>query len=252
MHSYIEIFNFTPTPEYRSLEALRPTIRQSMHDQHVADRIGEESLDAFEEKIVASMQVYYDLVGITDEVIESHGGGTPKGLLPRFTESLIGYFQTLSRHVPDNKEISVLHHSGVSSIKIRYKYTDSVIKKLVKLGLRNPDILDAPEAIFFRGGALHDLIGMLFVCSSPYEREWVARALYSFFAYDHRTDDHLVYGFYTVKRKSGYRGLHCDHSIFEPHFDAAFIDSVPLEAVTFDPAMSDEEVLRCYRHLFNI
>ena len=252
MHSYIEIFNFTPTPEYRSLEALRPAIRQSMHDQHVADLIGEESLDAFEEKIVASMQVYYDLVGITDEVIESHGGVTPKGLLPRFTESLIGYFQTLSRHVPDNKEISVLHHSGVSSIKIRYKYTDSVIKKLVKLGLRNPDILDAPEAIFFRGGALHDLIGMLFVCSSPYEREWVARALYSFFAYDHRTDDHLVYGFYTVKRKSGYRGLHCDHSTFEPHFDAAFIDSVPSEAVTFDPAMSDEEVLRHYRHLFNI
>jgi ppGpp synthetase/RelA/SpoT-type nucleotidyltranferase len=185
-------------------------------------------------------------------VIESHGGVTPKGLLPHFTESLIGYFQTLSRHVPDNKEISVLRHSGVSSIKIRYKYTDSVIKKLVKLGLRNPDILNVPEAIFFRGGALHDLIGMLFVCSSPYEREWVARALYSFFAYEHRTDDHLVYGFYTVKRKSGYRGLHCDHSTFEPHFDAAFIGSVPSEAVTFDPAMSDEEVLRRYRHLFNI
>jgi ppGpp synthetase/RelA/SpoT-type nucleotidyltranferase len=198
------------------------------------------------------MQVYYDLVGITDAVIESGGAVTPKGLLPRFTESLIGYFQRAAHHVPANKEIMVLRHSGVSSIKIRYKYTDSVIKKLVKLGLRNPDILDRPEAIFFRGGALHDLIGMLFVCSSPYEKEWVARALYSFFAYDHRTDDHLIYGFYTVKRKSGYRGLHCDHSIFEPRFDAAFIGSIASEASTFDPAMSDEEILRRYRHLFNI
>jgi ppGpp synthetase/RelA/SpoT-type nucleotidyltranferase len=253
MHSYIEIFNFTPNPEYRSLESLRPAIRQSMQEQHVAEDIGEESLDAFEEKIVASMQVYYDLVGITDAVIESNGAVKPNGLLPRFTESLIGYFQKLSHQLPANKEITVLRYSGVSSIKIRYKYTDSVIKKLVKLGSRKPEILDRPEAIFFKGGALHDLIGMLFVCSSPYEKEWTARALYSFFAYEHRTDDHLIYGFYTVKRKSGYRGFHCDHTTFCPRFDIAFKSEKGITDIKgFDPSMSDIEVLRHYRHLFNI
>ncbi|HHD72815.1 MAG TPA: hypothetical protein ENL02_02725 [Epsilonproteobacteria bacterium] len=107
-------------------------------------------------------------------------------------------------------------------IKIRYKYTESVIKKLVKLGLRDAKVLENPLRIFLKGGALHDLIGILFVCSYPYEREWVARALYNFFEYDHRTDDHLLYGFYTVTKESGYRALHCDRTLFNPRFDPRF------------------------------
>ena len=252
MQSYIEVFNFTPDPEYRALEDLRAFIQQSMQEQHAAKVIGEESLADFEAKILAAMQIYYALVGIDETVIESQGAITPNGLLPRFTQALIGYFQHLKAQVPKNKEIAVLHYSGVTTIKIRYKYTDSVIKKLIKLGLKNPLILDVPEEIFFKGGALHDLIGMQFICSSPYEKEWVARALYSFFAYEHRTDDHLLYGFYTVKRKSGYKGLHCDHSTFYPRFDATVGNAKNQGIDMFDPAMSDREVLGMFRHLFNV
>jgi len=253
MHSYIEIFNFTPDPEYRPLLDLRPIIRRSMQEQNVLKTTDQKAKEDFEAKILRCMQVYYDLVGIDDAVIQSGGAVVPEGLLPRFTEALIGYFQSLKAQVPKNKEIAVLQHSGVNTIKIRYKYTDSVIKKLIKLGAKNPDILEAPEAIFFNGGALHDLIGMQFICSSPYEREWATRALYSFFDYEHRTDDHLLYGFYTVKRKSGYKGLHCDHSIFYPRFDTAFEGLCRSDGTdAYDPQMDEREILRSFRHLFNI
>jgi len=252
MHSYIEIFNFTPDAVYEPLEALSPLIHQSMQEQKAAEKIGSDAVETFKEKIVVCMETYYRLLGVDKTVIESGGALPPKGLLVRFTESLIGYFCTLKVQVPKNKEIAVLNHSGVVTIKIRYKYTESVIKKLIKLGLRDPQILEEPETIFFKGGALHDLIGMQFVCSSPYEKEWVARALYSFFEYEHRTDDHLLYGFYTVKRESGYKGLHCDHTTFFPRFDALFCKEGKAAAVSYDSSMDDREVLRRFRHLFNI
>ena len=252
MHSYIEIFNFTPDADYRPLEALRPFIHQSMKEQHVETKTGEKAQEEFASKILACMRVYYALVGIDDAVIQSRGGVQPNGLLPRFTESLIRYFQRAKEARPKNKEIAVLHHSGVHTIKIRYKYTDSVIKKLIKLGAKNPGILDTPQKIFFNGGALHDLIGMQFICSSPYEREWAARALYSFFDYEHRTDDHLLYGFYTVRRKSGYKGLHCDHTLFYPRFDEVFEKECRRNAEDFDPKMSDPDILCSFRHLFNV
>ena len=177
------------------------------------------------------MKVYYRLVGIDDKVIA--GEKKPMGILPRYTQSLISYFQELQKQSPPNKEILTLEYSGVDTIKIRYKYTYSVIKKLVKLALRNPKNIDDPLKIFLKGGALHDLIGIQFTCSYPYEKEWVARTLYNFFEYDHRTDDHLLYGFYTVEKKSGYRGLHCDHTFFNPRFDANI--STKDESLSVDP-----------------
>ncbi|AKF24313.1 hypothetical protein YH65_02070 [Sulfurovum lithotrophicum] len=255
MHSYIEIFNFTPTPEYRPLESLAPIIRESMLNQKAAAVLGEGGLDTFALKILECMQVYYRLVGINEEVIAGKGSVVPQGILPRFTEGLIHYFQALKEDMAGNKEIAVLQNSGITTIKIRYKYTESVIKKLVKLGLNDPALLDDPLSIFMKGGALHDLIGMLFICSSPYEREWAARALYSFFDYEHRTDDHLLYGFYSVKRKSGYRGLHCDHTRFYPRFDTRFKEEKPLEDDIFelyDPVMSEIEILDRFRYFFNI
>jgi len=252
MRSYIDIFNFTPDPHYRPLEALRPFVRESMAAQGAAALLDKEALAGFEEKILEAMAVYYRLVGIDDDVIAGKGAVLPCGILPRFTESLIAYFGYLKRRVPVSKEIAVLEASGVATIKIRYKYTDSVIKKLIKLGLRNTRILNDPESLFFKGGALHDLIGVQFICASPYEKEWVARALYSFFDYEHRTDDHLLYGFYTVRRKSGYRGLHCDHATFFPRFDADFCQESNTCAAEYDPAMDEREVLRRFRHLFNI
>jgi len=226
-----------------------------MHNQKAAAVLGEESLDLFAEKIMACLKVYYRLVGIDAEVIAGKGSVVPQGILPRFTESLIHYFQVLKEKTVANKEIAVLQYSGIATIKIRYKYTDSVIKKLIKLGLRDPSLLDDPLKIFLKGGALHDLIGMLFICSSPYEREWAARALYSFFDYEHRTDDHLLYGFYSVKRESGYRGLHCDHTCFYPRFDTRFReDSLGENDIFehFDPAMSEFEILDRFRSSFNI
>jgi ppGpp synthetase/RelA/SpoT-type nucleotidyltranferase len=259
MHSYIGIHHFTPKTNYQPLDALIPQIEQTMSDQNAAPIIGEENLPAFKENIIQCMEVYYRLVGIDEEVIAGKGRVEPKGVLPRYTESLIRYFQELERKVPADKEITVLEYSGVDTIKIRYKYTDSVIKKLVKLGLNDPTLFEEPLKIFLKGGALHDLIGMLFVCSYPYEKEWVARTLYNFFEYDNRTDDHLMYGFYTVEKKSGYRGLHCDHTFFNPRFDAAISgksDTIPVDPNTIftllDPQDKDMDVLRKLKDYFNI
>ena len=203
------------------------------------------------------MKVYYKLVGVTDEVLAGEGSIAARGVLPRYTESLISYFQDLQKVQPDNKEVKILEYSGVTTMKIRYKYTDSVIKKLIKLGLRDPKILDEPLKIFLKGGVLHDLIGMLFICSTPYEKEWVARAMYNFFEYDYRTDDHLVYGFYTVERKSGYRGLHCDHTLFDPRFDVAFSEgSIASEDASIFSLLDESDdnvtVLKKLKKYFNV
>ena len=259
MHSYIEIHHFLPKIEYKPLEQLIPQIEQTMRDQKVGSSIGEEKLLLFKEDILQCMKVYYKLVGINEEVIAGKGTVEPQGVLPRYTESLIGYFQDLEKKVPADKEITALEYSGVNTIKIRYKYTDSVIKKLVKMALRDPKLLEEPLKIFLKGGALHDLIGMQFICSYPYEKEWVARTLYNFFEYDNRTDDHLLYGFYTVEKKSGYRGLHCDHTLFNPRFDADISgknDTVPADPndifTLLDPEDKSIDVLRKLKDYFNI
>ena len=259
MHSYIGIHHFLPKTDYKPLEQLIPQIEQTLADQNVGSIIGEENFPHFKESILQCMEVYYKLVGIDEEVIAGKGTVEPQGVLPRYTESLIGYFQELEKKIPADKEITILEYSGVNTIKIRYKYTDSVIKKLVKLGLRDPKLLEKPLKIFLKGGALHDLIGMLFVCSYPYEKEWVARTLYNFFEYDNRTDDHLLYGFYTVEKKSGYRGLHCDHTLFNPRFDADISgnnDAVAADPNTIftllDPEDKSIDVLRKLKDYFNV
>jgi ppGpp synthetase/RelA/SpoT-type nucleotidyltranferase len=259
MHSYIGVHHFLPNAEYKPLDQLIPQIEQALTDQNAGSVIGEESLPHLKEGILKCMEVYYKLVGIDEDVIAGKGMVEPKGVLPKFTESLIGYFQELEKKVPADKEITVLRYSGVDTIKIRYKYTDSVIKKLVKLGLYDLKMFKEPLKIFLKGGALHDLIGIQFVCSYPYEKEWVARTLYNFFEYDNRTDDHLLYGFYTVEKKSGYRGIHCDHTLFNPRFDADIFgksDTVSVEPsgifTLIDPQDKAIDVLRKLKDYFNI
>jgi len=259
MQSYIGIHHFLPKTEYKPLEELIPVIEQTMSDQNAGSRIGEANLSHFKEGMLKCMEVYYKLVGIDEEVIAGKGMVEPKGVLPRYTESLIRYFQELESKVPADKEITVLEYSGVDTIKIRYKYTDSVIKKLVKLGLYDPKIFEEPLKVFLKGGALHDLIGMQFVCSYPYEKEWVARTLYNFFKYDNRTDDHLLYGFYTVEKKSGYRGFHCDHTLFNPRFDSDISgerDTVSADSnavfTLLNPEDKSIDVLRKLKDYFNI
>ena len=231
MHSYISLHHFLPKTSYQPLSDLIPQIQQTIADQNSANVI--ENRKEFENSILDCMEIYYRLVGIDEEVIA--GNKEPNGVLVRYTQSLIAYFQYLQQESPSNKEIVVLEYSGVDTIKARYKYTDSVIKKLVKLGIRNPQVLSDPLHIFLKGGALHDLIGMLFVCSYPYEKEWVARTLYNFFEYSHRTDDHLLYGFYRVEKKSGYTALHCDDTLFNPRFDSAVSGDGRISSISSDP-----------------
>jgi len=260
MHSYIKIHQFTPRPQYLHPDQLIPKIDRAVEEQGAVNRIGKDEIFTFKHNILKCMEIYYRLVGIDDRVFSSQGAVEPRGVLPRYTESLIAYFRLLEQHSSDNKEIIGLEHAGVHTVKIRYKYTDSVIKKLVKLGLRNPETLEDPLKIFLKGGALHDLIGILFICSYPYEKEWVARTLYNFFEYDHRTDDHLLYGFYTVEKKSGYRALHCDHTLFNPRFDASVVgkcgDTAPVDPYAVFSVLEKEEstvdVLRKLKDYFNI
>jgi len=255
MHSYIGIHQFTPQASFKPLNTLNPLIEQIMNDQNANAIIGKENFLSFKNDIMKCIEIYYELIGVDS----SKNSIDPKGILPRYTQSLIGYFKNLEENAPLNNEIKTLQYSGVTTIKIRYKYTESVIKKLVKLGLRDRSIFNEPMKIFFKGGALHDLIGILFICSSPYEKIWVARAMYNFFEHDYRTDDHLTYGFYTVKRKSGYSGLHCDHTQFNPRFDTAFteenktlsFDSKDIFSL-IDESSSDIEVLHKLKNYFNI
>ncbi len=259
MHSYIKIHHFKPLPNYLPIKKLLPFIDQTMRDQRASDHLGTSEMQHFQANLIRCMETYYQLVGINEEVIVGKGEIEPRGILPRYTESLIAYFQKLEYTLPANEEITTLKYSGVDMIKIRYKYTDSVIKKLVKLGLRNPKLLEEPLRIFLKGGALHDLIGILFICPYPYEKEWVARALYNFFNIPHRTDDHLLYGFYTVEKKSGYRGLHCDHTLFNPRFDSSFLyqnDTLSTDPdvifTLLDPEDSATDVLVKLKDFFNI
>jgi len=234
-------------------------IDEILFEQSVASKIDKENYSIFRDNIIKCMEIYYKFVGIDESVIEQKGKLAPVGLLPRFTKSLIGYFRKLEGDIPDNNEMKTLKYSGLNSIKIRYKYTDSVIKKIVKLGLRDSTIFDNPLEIFLKGGALHDLIGIQFVCSYPYEKEWIARSLYNFFEYDHRTDDHLIYGFYTVRKKSGYRGLHCDNTLFNPRFDHNFSKEPKSVSVASDGIFdivtadsSDSDLLHILKDYFNI
>ena len=260
MHSYIKIHHFEPPTDYRSIERLEPFIQQTMEEQQVLQKLGEERTRDLHHKLLRCLKIYYRLVGIDEQVIAGRGSVRPNGILPRYTESLVEYFQKLDYAVPVSEEIATLKYSGVHTIKIRYKYTDSVIKKLVKLGIRDPKALEDPIKVFLKDGVLHDLIGVLFVCSYPYEKEWTTRTLYNFFEYDHRTDDHLLYGFYTVEKESGYRALHCDHTVFNPRFDAAIPnDVVRYDRIDpdrffalFDPEDDHTAILSTFKDHFNI
>ena len=259
MHSYIDIYNLAPRPHYYNSNELAVLIDDRLFEQNVKSTLREDKFSTFRNNIISCMKIYYQLVGIDESVISSSGVVTPNGILPKFTKSLISYFHNLENNSAVNKEIETLRYSGLTTIKIRYKNIDSVVKKIIKLGLRDPDIFQNPLKIFLNGGALHDLVGILFVCSYPYEKEWIARSLYNFFEYKHRADDHLVYGFYTVKKKSGYQGLHCDNAIFNPRFDPYFCDNpqtVPLDPKSiFDMIGEDDveyDVLHKLKDYFNI
>lgn len=175
----------------------------------------EETIKRVPELVLERMKEYYKLAGIPETGISNPITNQPKGILPKFTAQILEYFANLDSQDPQqNKESRILKISGIKEIAIRFKHADSVIKKLVKLGFKDTKSIDSSYIPFFRGGALHDLIGIEFICSYPHQKEWLARSVYNFFRIPDRADYNLLYGFYTVDKESGYRGLHCDMSYF--------------------------------------
>lgn len=146
------------------------------------------------------------------------------GSLIEFHNELSSFFSTINEH--NNSITQILLLSGCYEIHVRYKYDDSVIKKLSKMSLEKlQDESIGVEEL------LHDLIGVRFVCQYPYQREWVARVLYNYFDIPNRDDEHLVYGFFSLKRESGYRALHCDISDFNPKFTSHLVSGETMNRV---------------------
>ncbi len=91
MHSYVSIHHFEPKTDYQPIENLIPFINQTMEEQQVSLHLTTEETEEFRENIIRCLEVYYQLVGIDDEVIASKGAIEPQGILPRYTESLISF-----------------------------------------------------------------------------------------------------------------------------------------------------------------
>lgn len=137
------------------------------------------------------------------------------GPLLEFHEELSKFFSGVN--AKNNSITQILLLSGCYEIHVRYKYDDSIIKKLSRKSLNKLE--DSSITI---DELVHDLIGVRFVCQYPYQREWVARVLYNYFDIPNRDDEHLVYGFFSLKRASGYRALHCDISKFNPKYTSYY------------------------------
>ncbi|HHD72397.1 MAG TPA: hypothetical protein ENL02_00520, partial [Epsilonproteobacteria bacterium] len=135
MYSYIDIHHFLPEVNFPPHNELIPLIDHILFEKRADLYMDKEDLPIFKANILQCMQVYYRLLGIDTD--RSRNAAKAEGLLPRYVESLIGYFRKLEQQHHGNKEITILKYSGVKMIKIHYKYTESVIKKLVKLGLRD-------------------------------------------------------------------------------------------------------------------
>ena len=133
------------------------------------------------------------------------------GPLLKFHKELSKFFSGVNEQ--NNPITQILLLSGCYEIHVRYKYDDSIIKKLSKKSLNK--LKDSSITV---DELVHDLIGVRFVCQYPYQREWVARVLYNYFDIPNRDDEHLVYGFFSLKRTSGYRALHCDIAKFNPKY----------------------------------
>ena len=137
------------------------------------------------------------------------------GTLLEFHKELSKFFSEVNSK--NNPITQILLLSGCYEIYVRYKYDDSIIKKLSKKSLEKLE--DSTTTI---DELVHDLIGVRFICQYPYQREWVARVLYNYFDIPNRDDEHLVYGFFSLKRSSGYRALHCDISKFNPKYTSYY------------------------------
>jgi len=233
MSSYIAIHNFVPNKRYPNEEQVIELINNALEnhiqefkklnsDYDENEEYNADKLDKTREQVQKCLREYNRLVGINQDVLDNHIENPPVGLLPQYVEAILGYF---INSLENNKEIKILEDSGIKEIKIRYKHADSVIKKLVKIGLDYPEKLENSLNIFLNGGALHDLIGIQFICAYPYQSEWLARSLYNFFHIPNRTDDHLLHGFYRVDRESGYKGLHCDKTYWNSAFDRDFMNN---------------------------
>jgi len=232
MKSYIAIHNFIPKKTYPNLNEIEKKIKEAVEievetkikeaiENGIEKKYADEDIDKIKKCVIERMKEYNNLIGVDNATgLNFPMLNPPKGLLPSYTNAILAYFVELDeKNEQEAKEIKILENSGIKEIKIRYKHSYSVIKKLVKIAFKSIDKVKRPMEVFLRGGKLHDLIGIEFVCFYPYQREWVARSLYNFFKIPDRSDYNLTYGFYSLNRESGYKALHCDNSYFKPSFD---------------------------------
>ena len=249
------INNFMPTKKYFTNQEIEDKINiaiQNLNFQENNQRLAK----IIKERVLLSMLEYNKLVGINNDVLNDYINFPPNGILPQYTKEILSY---LSLDTGMSREINILRYSGIEEIKIRYKDADSVIKKLVKIGFTNIDELKNPLKVFLRGGTLHDLIGIQFLCAYKYQTKWLARALYNFFYISNQTDDHQLYGFYNVARESGYKGLHCDKAYWYPSFDKKFIEQTntsysinDMQKILDNKETVEDNLLVKYHNVFNI
>jgi len=260
MESYIAIHNFMPKKSYPNSSEIEIKVDEAINNLSSQEFNTKElqEIKALKACVIACMNEYNHLTGVTEKVLNDYISYSPNGILPQYVGAILKYFVDSSF---ENKEINILKYSGIKEIKIRYKHADSVIKKLVNSGFKDLNKIkeQTPTKVFLRGGLLHDLIGIQFICAYPYQSEWLARALYHFFKIPNRTDDHLLYGFYNIDRSSGYKGLHCDRTYWHPAFDSTFINSEEKEILpkdiksfTTEKFSESKNILKRYHKVFNV
>lgn len=220
MKSYIDIHHFRSQKRYLNSNEVLILIDKYIKEFNNNASVKENEI--IKQYVFGCMYEYNRLIGVNQDVIDNYIVNPPVGLLPQYVEAILAYFLN---SLGNNKEIKILEDLGVKEIKIRYQHADSVIKKLVKIGIQHPEKLEDSLGVFLNGGVLHNLIGIQFICAYPYQAEWLARSLYNFFHIPNRTDDHLLHGFYRVDRESGYKGLHCDRAYWNSAFDRDFMNN---------------------------
>jgi len=189
--------------------------------------------DELESKVFLCLEEYYKLIGVDFKTAQEIEG--KRNILDDYIYNVIEYFKNQVQD--ESKEVNILKLSGLTEIVIRYKHVESLMKKLVKIGLSNPDDLGSnldSKKIFLFDSKLNDLIGIEFICNTESQAHWIARGLFNFFKIPYRTDDHLIYGFHTLNKDSGYSGLHCDKAEWYPSFDKSFKENSEIVDTTQD------------------
>ena len=122
MYSYASSIEIYPKPSFEPLEKWRVEIDEQIRRQ---SKSTPRNSDEIATKVYESLAYYYRLVGVD----ALSGEMVSPGILVRYTNALENYFDTLIRRQQAQGYDLLLPYSGVVKVKLRYKYTPSVVKK---------------------------------------------------------------------------------------------------------------------------